>query len=429
MMILVLFMGWSYPLNLSRTAESSHLPTIDTYGDSIFVVWDENHLKDANMYCAFYDGKEWHEAERITNYENADNFALGGPFVVVDRDGVVHVFWDYEQMYIVWMYNNGNGWSEPVQVTTSMTAQSPFAIVDRDNRIYLFWHNIDFPCYIFYRVYEGGVWGEQDTIDFPEAGCIFGARGVVDSKNRLHLVWVAAERGIYYTVYDNGEWEDGELLWGKGDVRPDICVDDNDVPYMVWAGVYNGHNAVYFSKKEGGAWTAPFLLSDSEVNSYLPYISISGDTVCVIWVDEDKGAVSRFFVEGEWSEVIEMHSPGLTYDITTDYRGVFHAVLSGGRDWDVYYTRYEWEGVLERGGGWGSGEGSKISFDYISYVIREGGIVEVIIYDSGGRVIRRDKGYKEAGEYRYEIEDNGVFLYEVKLKDKVIKRGKVIRIK
>ncbi|HEC78443.1 MAG TPA: T9SS type A sorting domain-containing protein [candidate division WOR-3 bacterium] len=90
-----------------------------------------------------------------------------------------------------------------------------------------------------------------------------------------------------------------------------------DTIHLVWWHAYTGHDEIFYlrSTDAGESWSDPVRLSvEDEQSGTMPQIAVSGNTVHVIWFEEDYGVVYRRSSDGgdTW-QGIDSIIPGMHY--------------------------------------------------------------------------------------------------------------------
>ncbi|RKX68795.1 hypothetical protein DRP53_09960, partial [candidate division WOR-3 bacterium] len=91
-----------------------------------------------------------------------------------------------------------------------------------------------------------------------------------------------------------GWTEDRRLVFlpgGGWNPRGDCC---GDTVHLVWQQAYPGHDEIFYKRSTdaGNTWSDDVLLSiEDEIRSIMPDIAVKGDTVVVVWNEQQKGIV------------------------------------------------------------------------------------------------------------------------------------------
>ena len=191
---------------LSNSGVYAAYPAIATFGDKIFVVWED--LRDGNfeIYFKEFDGNKWKQEERITSSAGASLF----PSLCVDSSGAAH---------IVWQEDTIGGYK------------------------------------ILYTNYTQGSFDTSTTVVESPGEAV--SPSIVSVGNKVHLVWSDSRDGdweIYYKV-KNQESKNGwgtplRLTYNSGvSANPSISADKNGNLYLLFWDTRDGSAKVYFKKK------------------------------------------------------------------------------------------------------------------------------------------------------------------------------------
>jgi hypothetical protein len=113
----------------------------------------------------------------------------------------------------------------------------------------------------------------------------------------VHVVWTESRDGnqeIYYRRAGNWglNWTPSVRLTNNSDasITPTVCVNGVNV-YVVWCDTRDGNQEIYFKRStdEGITWSQDTRLTNDPAFSVLPFVSVSGSYVHVIWYDYRDG--------------------------------------------------------------------------------------------------------------------------------------------
>jgi hypothetical protein len=189
---------------LSNSNVYAAYPVIATYGDKIYVVWEDLRDGHFEIYLKEFDGSQWSKDKRVTNSTEASLF----PNLCVDSKGTAH---------IVWQEDGPGGYR------------------------------------IFYTSYEQGNFGSLvPLVDSP--GEAIGA-SIASAGEELHLVWSDSRDGdweIYHKTCDSAWSDDTRLTHSeKTSGDPSICACDDGSLYILFWDTRYGSAKVHFMERKG----------------------------------------------------------------------------------------------------------------------------------------------------------------------------------
>lgn len=164
---------------------------------------------------------------------------------------------------------------------------------------------------------NGKTWSEETITEYGEDCTI-----AVDSQDRLHLIYPATDSDweLYYRVYENGEWSEGEFITSASDpgytrpqYYPNLVIDNNDTLHLLWTGYAEGYTydvLWYMNKTESGWSTKECLSGNVNVGGY-PDILVVGTTVYTIWLEGT----------GEFAKICQSYNSGTGWSAKSCYTG------------------------------------------------------------------------------------------------------------
>ena len=236
------------------------------------------------------------------------------PMMLVDGDGVIHIFW--HDRYDGTLYSHGDGvkWSTPIPVTFPFGVAQPHFVADNNGRIHAFW--VDEEGNLLYSFVKSvnfddyASWEDRRII----AGGITDIAVSIDSHGRIRLVYLRNQEsaelpaGIYYqhvNVYDF-KWTWPVLLYKSPYLRG-LTIDDANLDitatdigdatwvYVAWDNRPRRQVLLARSKDGGGNWEQPVEIDKPDVNSgsNTPFdirIGSVGKQALLIWQSGDPGS-------------------------------------------------------------------------------------------------------------------------------------------
>ena len=291
-------------MNISNTpGTNSHSAHIVVSDKQIHVVWDDGipDIISRVLYrCCVNDS--WLPIDTVVD---SLPYYCGLTDIAIDTCGVVHVVWDDTRgnYDIWWSYHDGEGWSPPVNISNDPRCSfAPKIVMDPSNRLFVFWH--DYSGHVWYTCRDGDTWSTPDSV--PVNRDIAWPDVAVDSENRPYVVWEQRSNGYwaYYSHCDESGWHMPYCL-GYG-FRPNIAVDLYNNVHIVWTG--EGPE-LWYTQWDGEAWDSAMDISGTASSSLQEDIctDIAGN-VYVVW-GQNMGVLERtdIFFSKKIIEGIEVH--------------------------------------------------------------------------------------------------------------------------
>ena len=258
-----------------------------------------------------FNNKTW---SGINTVYHDGNTTVSRPVIAIDTENNLHCVWQRASNSStpnseIW-YNtclSDSGWgNNPVNISNSYGASEyPTLVIDKSDRISIFWKDSgeesDFlPKKILSRQYNTGKgWDDNYTIICETTGndnwATMDPSVIIDSDNKIHLVWKDAHTGIkniYYKNYINGTWSSRTSisLTDNASDRPIISIDGQDNLFVVWEektdGIY--YDIVYKKYTNNtNTWEEIINVSNtSRIDSKHPSIpTFTKDSLLIIWTE------------------------------------------------------------------------------------------------------------------------------------------------
>jgi len=276
----------------------------------------------------------------------------------------VHVVWEefrdgnWETYYKL-STDNGVNWGADTRLTNDTAdSRSPDISVSGSN-VHVVWDDRrDGNNEIYYKLStDNGInWSTDNRLTNDPA--FSRAPSVSVSGVVVHVVWQEYRNGnrdIYYKRSTVGGiyWEaDKRLTYDSlHSYAPDISVSSQTV-HIVWYDDRDGYNKIYYKRStdEGINWGADTRLSDNvPFNAYAPAVSVFGQIVHVVWHDYRDGNPEIYYKRStdaglSWGTDTRLTNfPGWSYEPSIIVSGpIVHVVWQDERDgnfFEIYYKR------------------------------------------------------------------------------------------
>ncbi|NPV59119.1 MAG: hypothetical protein HPY75_05590 [Actinobacteria bacterium] len=348
---------WTTPVSVSTTSTANIRPQIclDSAGNP-HAVWIGNDGSTNRIYYACNTGAGWSAPVPIS-----DNSATNpGPRIAVDHDDNPHVVWvgnDGSTNRIYYAYETGGVWSTPVVISTTSTSNDhPRLAVDAGGTPHVVWYGSSGHPYYSMQVYyasdPGGEWSNPVMLSAPGASSHYSPEIALDSGAYPHVVWyeAAGTYPIQYSFQTMGGWTGPETVSGVGGFYPVIALDTADVPHVSWYNTSATYNeAVYYSCRSGGTWSAAEQVSGSTTSNHYPRMALdSGGVPHITWNGIDGSTPYNYYAcrtGGAWSSPVKIPTAGVynyEAEMGLDSTGKAHVIWSrndGGASGDqIYYS-------------------------------------------------------------------------------------------
>ncbi|MDX1522012.1 MAG: hypothetical protein R3264_10325, partial [Anaerolineae bacterium] len=253
---------------------------------------------------------EWSSPYLLADSDGFPSEAL----MVSDTYGFLHIFWiekavDDEIALIQYVRFDGTEFTTPLDIYATRIPVGGSGVsyiapyVDQDNQIHLFWTEGNRgPAYYStapaHNTLSAHNWSEPVEISLP----IFQLRPVVDSQNRLHLLYSdfwGPKPGVFHTFSEDGgktwsesAWLDPDIPTGQAPKTIHLTIDDQDGLHAVWAYLLLenaiGQSVRYARTLPDGEWALPIEIdepdeSESELRLSEPNIIAQGSNIHIVW--------------------------------------------------------------------------------------------------------------------------------------------------
>jgi len=315
--------------------------------------------------------------------------------IAADSDGGIHLVWiEYPASNNVSHYDimygtkpSGGSWSSKENISNDpYSSCCPALACDSVGGVHVVWEctipvssdysNVE----VYYATKpKGGSWSTaanlSNTPSVDGSGGSFYPAIAIDSNDNLHVAWkennTAAELGSlgmgirYITKPSGGTWSStGNVSDHVGhladiDIATDNVTASGGGVHIVWTqgAISPGGDLVCSEKLEGGSWSTPVNISNTDCGSYLPDIAVdSAASLHLVWLEDnvwDEQAQDWLNVNqiryatkgsgGSWSPPIAISDNSAYLDepaITVDADGTLHVVWRTLQDsiWQIFYT-------------------------------------------------------------------------------------------
>ena len=247
----------------------------------------------------------WTSVKRLTWSTGNSRY----PAIAVGTGDEIHVVYEdntpgnYE-LFLKRSTNGGGGWITKRLSWTSGNSNNPTIVVDSSNRIHIVWQDnaLNSNHEIFCKKStDGGTSWTQKRLTYTSVDSYTPAIAV-DSHNHIHVVWSEWTSNIqicYKKSTDGGvNWTTKRLTYSTGwSLNPVIAIDSNNTIHVVWHDHTPGNPDIYYKKSTDGGvnWTTKRLTYNSG-RSQMSTIGIdSNDNIHVMWGDNTPGNYEIYY--------------------------------------------------------------------------------------------------------------------------------------
>ncbi len=237
---------WTVETRLSREGVAARLAAVAAGPDGkVHAAWVD--FEDVgHVWYAVRENGVWSPGEKVS----PGPFYAGFPALAVSDDAV-HLLWyaappDPDTRHgsaykIEHIFNRGDGWTDPVLVSTnSRDALNPAVVRDRSGVVHTAWYQLGENTYLtHYATWDGREWAVPRPVS-PLEGNATGVAMDVGADGVVHLVWeqvTGDTPGVSYSRLAGGSWSEPEILSAPGGTDPVVAVDGGGRVFTVWSRV------------------------------------------------------------------------------------------------------------------------------------------------------------------------------------------------
>jgi len=455
--IIILSISWSEPVNLSQSDAISYLPAIVCKDNRVAIAWTERHgfYLDWDIYYIQSDdgGEHWSSIERIWG---EDSSICTVPDIAIDSTNTIHVIWTQNYGDIFWTYQCGDTWATPVDISNQPGSEEDAVIVvDKQNRIWVFWREYGYDHQCYYVTYDGVSWSEPVNFTNQLNGSCYLPQVDIDTAGNLHVIWAYSEDGrrshVYYKKYDSIEWSNAEIIPCIEDVDDrdlKMKLDDKCRPWVIWG----DNGCLYYAYRDTEGWKGPFLISDDEHRHQIDFVFDNEGHLHLIWIKITIASQFEYLyhstlLDTGWTVPERLsNSPSIFPAIAIDDMNNLHVVWSqgpavngGGDQSDLYYRKGTNVGVKEKLAQFTEYRDWLIlgtSNPSLQFKLIKPAHVTVSIFELTGQTIKKfNLGYKASGTIHTftippdMLTQSGIYFYQIATSHETVAKGKLIVIR
>ena len=275
--------------------------------------------------------RDWQPDTRLTFDPRRSLLTLNfGHAIAVDALGGVHVVWfdDRDGMFRAYYKRSDDGgvtWGADAPLSSPTSRIQHPTIAVSGLVVHVAWHDVQdgFPRVRYRRSLDRGRrFGDEMPLTLVNMGSAHASLSA-DGRN-VHAVWVDSRDG-QGEVYTRHSTDDG-ASWGPETRLSDLPHDSyvptiavsGDHVYAAWVDTGDGNEEEYVrASYDGGATWGPITrITRNPANSWAPSLAADGDTVHLVWFDQQDAPVHPREVERMLGDVMAVL--GLSYQATSD---------------------------------------------------------------------------------------------------------------
>jgi hypothetical protein len=275
--------------------------------------------------------RDWRPDTRLTSDPHRSLPTLNfGHAIAVDALGGVHVVWsdDRDGIFRVLYKQSDDGgatWGADTLLSSASEPVEHPTIAVSGLTVHVAWHEVrdGLPRVRYRRSPDRGrSFGDDTPLTLVSSDSAH-ASIAVDGRN-VHAVWVGS-RGGHGEVYTRHSSDDG-ASWGPETRLSDLPYDSyvptiavsGDHVYAAWVDTSDGNEEEYLrASHDGGTTWGPITrVTRNPANSWAPSLAAEGETVHLVWFDQQDSPVQPRETEGMLGDVMAV--VGLSYVPTPD---------------------------------------------------------------------------------------------------------------
>jgi hypothetical protein len=251
---------WSSTKRLTWTAGISRFPkiAIDT-NNHIHLIWEESISSNSEVFFkkSTNGGSTWIGTKRLSWTPDLSR----DPVIAVDSGDDIHILWWEDtnlkdNLFYRKSSDGGASWAATKKLTWNDDSSRPFIAIDNNDHLHVAWHQYFTNAEICHKTSTNGgsTWTGSKRLTW-NSGSSYDPILVVDSSNRLHLIWSDETPGnfeIYHKKSNIGgtTWLGTKrILWTSGVSQyPKATVDSGDEIHVVWTEIASTYKDILYKK-------------------------------------------------------------------------------------------------------------------------------------------------------------------------------------
>jgi lysophospholipase L1-like esterase len=231
-------------------SEISALPLVkEDAGGKIWAVWEEWKGGGSRIGFGRYEEGEIHDRSRVGRGDEFNHAAE----MAFDRNAspwLVWIGWTEESSRIyVKQVDSGKTWIIASKARETLTG--PRILFDGNGRAWVLWNQTqDQKGEIVYRVFDGYVWSEPESIPYKSPYPALNPDAAADERGSIWVVWSSydgEDYEVFLSEFDGTGWREAVHLTDNpvNDVCPCIALDGSGRPVISWTQVSAGWHQIH----------------------------------------------------------------------------------------------------------------------------------------------------------------------------------------
>jgi hypothetical protein len=306
---------WGNDIRLTLDVAIQKNPAIAASGSYVHVVWQDGRITgvDAEIFYkrSTNGGLTWSNDTRITYHTPNPPFLTLGAYPSITAQGTtVHIFWhdnriyNQPQIFNKYSFDNGESWFDDNLISTIIQTNLFPACTISGPFVNVFWQHIQQMDGALYQRHSSdfGLTWKNDTLLSATDTSYFFCHSA-SSGQLVFVVWADNRFGNREIIFKRSA--DGGKTWGP-DTRltfdpevsrnPSVAVSGSNV-HVVWYDNRDYDNEIYYKRSTDGGitWSNDERLTNDNLDSNIPSVSVSGTTVHVLWQDWRDGDYEIYY--------------------------------------------------------------------------------------------------------------------------------------
>jgi N-acetylmuramoyl-L-alanine amidase len=302
----------------------------------------------------------WSEMKAVTNNDVMDQFPsidiMPGDIPVIACNEIIP-----GKKYDIMLFKSlpPNTVTENVTNTPLVSDYQPVVKCDSKGRIHVLYLSRiaerNNKLYIFHTFYKNGHWSTATCISLAKEGKAPESRPAasIDSHDVLHVVFHDDDGKLYYSQCSEGIWNTPRIISGsqfKINWAPSLWIDSKQKLHLIYlAGEQGAYNLVY-RMYDLKTWSIPEVVVDYKSHPWHPTCAVDFDGNIYIAYASDTPLMRNISLisgkPGNWSRVEYLIKNKGDFDnpcMITDKKGFIHLTFNGGMggnngEYEIYYS-------------------------------------------------------------------------------------------